>query len=278
MKTITAATDFSGASKNAVKYAAGLALELKAALQVVHVYESPLFYTNEMPYTAIEAAEKLAESDAHKKMKRLEDALTKVFPELKITTVVKKGLSADVITDVAQEAGAMLLVTGATGVGAVERALIGSTTTSIINKASMQVLIIPENARFKEITKIVYTTDLHKDNIQASKEIIPLAKAFNAELVFLFVDSKIHIEGEKISREMSDMIHTNVTYPKLSGYVCTDSDVMNGIELFIKKNKAEMLCMLTHHRKFPRMLWDRSLTQKMAYHPKVPLLVLHAPQ
>jgi hypothetical protein len=97
----------------------------------------------------------------------------------------------------------------------------------------------------------------------------------NAELVFLFVDNKIHSDSEKISDEMADKIKSNVKYPKTSGYICTDPDVMNGISLFLHKKRADMVAMVTHHRSFPRMLWDHSITKKFSYHPDVPLLVIH---
>ena len=71
MKKIFVATDFSDVSINAVVYAAEMAKHFGSTLSIIHVYESPLFYTAEMPYTAIEAAEKLAKTDADQKMGKL---------------------------------------------------------------------------------------------------------------------------------------------------------------------------------------------------------------
>ena len=61
---------------------------------------------------------------------------------------------------------------------------------------------------------------------------------------------------------MAEKIRSQMKYPKTSGYVCTDPDVMNGISLFIHNKKADMVAMVTHPRTFPRMLWDKSLTKK----------------
>ena len=71
MKKLFVATDFSDVSLNAVNYAADLAVHLQASLTIIHVYESPMFYTAEMPYTAIEAAENLARTEADTKMNAL---------------------------------------------------------------------------------------------------------------------------------------------------------------------------------------------------------------
>lgn len=276
MKKIFVATDFSDVSKNAVKYAAGFASHFNASLHLIHVYESPLFYTAEMPYTAIEAAEKLAKSEADQKMEKLLESTKKDFPDLDIQFIVKRGVSADSITDEADGADADLLVTGSTGAGVIERTLIGSTTTAIINKSKCKVLIVPENGKFKGVASLVYATDLNEKNIGSANDLLPLATSMNSELIFLFVDNKIHTDSEQISEDMATKIRGLITYPKVSGYVCTDPDVMNGISLFIHKKKADMVAMVTHHRSFPRMLWDKSLTKKFSYHPEIPLLVIHA--
>ena len=275
MKKIYVATDFSEASGNAVKYAATMADRFKASLHIVHVYESPLFYTAEMPYTAIEAAETMAKEDAENKMNKLVQDLEKKYPAVTMSTVIRRGVSADSITEEADSNGADLLVAGATGAGLVERTLIGSTTTSLINKSKCMVLIVPEKATFKGVETLVYATDLNDKNLQSANTLLPLASEMNSELVFLFVDNKIHTDSEKISEEMAEKIKANVRYPKTSGYVCTDPDVTNGISLFIHKMKADMVAMVTHHRSFPRMLWDKSLTKKFSYHPEIPLLVIH---
>src|SRR5688572_22417800 len=231
MKKIYVATDFSDVSVNAVKYAAAMAKHYNSSLFIIHVYESPIFYTAEMPYSAIEAAETLAKDDAEQKMMDLSDNLKKSFPNITFETILKRGISVDSITEAADSAGADLLVSGATGAGVIERALIGTTTTSLINKAKCMVLIVPENAKFKGLQTLVFATDLNIKNIQSAKALIPLAGDMNTELVFLFVDNKIHSNTEQISDDMAEKIKTNVKYPKTSGYICTDPDVMNGISL-----------------------------------------------
>ncbi|MBP9084183.1 MAG: universal stress protein [Bacteroidia bacterium] len=276
MKKLFVATDFSDVSLNAVKYAADLAVHMKASLTIIHVYESPMFYTAEMPYTAIEAAENLARTEADSKMNTLMQKMRQSHSMIEISQVIKRGISAETITETADGDGADLLIAGATGAGVVERTLVGSTTTALINKSKCQVLIVPEKATFKPAAKLVYTTDLKDDNIKAVNELIPFATSMNSELIFLFVDDKIHTDSEKISEDMSHKIRQLVHYPKTSGYICTDPNVMNGISLFLQKQNVDMVAMLTHPRKFPQMLWDKSLTKKFSYHPDVPLLVMHA--
>jgi nucleotide-binding universal stress UspA family protein len=275
MKNIAVATDYSEVSKNAVYYAANLALALNAKLYIIHVYETPVFFTSEMPYTAVEAAEKLAQSEGESKMKDLSKEVKAEFPNLNFIEVVKRGLTAELVCDLAAEYQAELLVSGSTGAGMIERTLIGSTTTSIINNSKIPTLIIPENSRYTTISKIVFTTDLNDENIKEAANLIPFAKLMDAEIAFLFVDNTILADSEEFSKVMTEKIHGNVSYQKVSGYICTDPNITNGITLFLHENNADMVCMLTRKRKFPFMLWDKSITTKFSYHTDVPLMILH---
>ncbi len=275
MKKISVATDYSDVSGNAVRYAAELALHFNARLYIVHVYESPVFFTSEMPYTAVEAAEKVAMQEAEGRMNDLKESISKEFPKLDFEPVVKRGLTSDLVVEIVNDLNAELLVTGVTGAGAVERALVGSTTTAIINNSRIPVMVIPDGAAFKGISKIVYTTDLKESNITEVNQILPFANSMNAEISFLFIDNTLHADAEEFAEVMSDKIPTLIKYQKISGYICTDPDVMNGISLFLKEQSAEMICMLTHKRKFPAMLWDPSVTKRFSYHPEIPLMVLH---
>lgn len=275
MKNIAVATDFSEGSKNAVKYAAALATDLGAGLHILHVYETPVFFTSEMPYTAVEAAEKMASEEADRSMKTITEEIRQEFSGLKCDHIIKKGLTADLVCQLAEEVHADLLVTGATGAGAIERYLIGSTTTAFINHAQMPVLIIPEGSNFNGISKMVYTSDLKESNISEVSQILPLVKHNEAELDILFIDNTIHADSEEFSEIMKTRVHDSISYDKVAGFICTDPDVINGINLFLKEHPADMICMLTHDRKFPATLWTPSVTKKFSYHPNIPLLVIH---
>ncbi len=275
MNRIAVATDFSEGSKNAVKYAATLASDIGAELFIIHVYETPVFFTSEMPYTAVEAAEKMASAEAEKSMQAITEEIEREFSELKFDHIIKKGLTADLVCQLAKDVNAELLFTGATGAGAVERYLIGSTTTAFINQSEMPVLIVPDGSYFNGISKMVYTSDLKESSIAEVSQILPLVKRYEAELDVLFIDNTIHADSEEFSEIMKTKVHDSIDHDKLAGFICTDPDVVNGINLFLKENPADMICMLTHDRKFPATLWSPSVTKKFSYHPNIPLLVIH---
>jgi hypothetical protein len=50
---------------------------------------------------------------------------------------------------------------------------------------------------------------------------------------------------------------------------------MDGLNQFIKKQKPNILAMISHGTKFPETIWKTSWTNEMANHATIPLLILH---
>ena len=64
-------------------------------------------------------------------------------------------------------------------------------------------------------------------------------------------------------------------YKNISFYLYRDSDIAHGLDFYIKKNKPDILSMITYGRKFPETIWKASWTDKMSNHTSVPILVLN---
>lgn len=273
MKTIICPTDFSRAGNNAVRYAFELAKKTKAGIILQHTYEIPIVYSDVAvaSYTLSDAEmRKLAEKKLNVLCKRLSAA----FPKVSIETEISAGLASDRIIKIAKEKKADLIVMSATSSTAVERALIGSNTARVINNAPCELLVVPPSCKFRDIKKIVYTTNLKESNLKEAKVITRFAEFFKASLIFLFVDTKLLSSDDKTLEKMTRQVKQHVQYSKIAGYVCNDADVASGIRFFLKKHPANLLCMITHHRGFLEGLWNRSVTSRIAAHLTIPLLVL----
>jgi hypothetical protein len=138
------------------------------------------------------------------------------------------------------------------------------------------VLVIPPSARFRPIKRAVFATDLVEDHLKEYKQVSDLLRTFNAELQFLFIDHSIHADSEEIDNRMSKMIKTIVDFENKSGFVCSSNNVEKGIHEFLSDSNADWVIAVTEHRRFPEMLFHRSISKKIAYHPDKPLLVLHS--
>ncbi|MCX6290562.1 MAG: universal stress protein [Bacteroidetes bacterium] len=271
MKTIICPTDFSVNATGAAKYAAGLALTLEAELILIHGYESPVMYT-EQPLAAIQLADEEVRHSAEKKMSTLKSRLQKEFRNLGIRSLLLEGASYDQLIAVADQHGADLIVMGTTGTTKLERLLMGSTTARVIRKANCPVICVPKDARFEGIKKIIFSTDLHEDNISSATALASFAKNFDAEIVFLYVDDKHLIHSDEEILRMTSKIRTRIKYPKISGYISKDPHITKGITYFLKKHPADLLVMFTHRKHFPESLLHPSVTKMMSHQTKIPLL------
>ena len=277
MKSILVPTDFSKNALNAVKYAFAYAEVTKSKVILFHSYDNPTSGLN-IPFADIHIDKNIACQEAEKDMLKLQNSLSKSFPNVKQTWIVEAGFGADEITDYVSAKKIKLVIMGTTGQGAVGRAFIGSTTTGVIADASCDVIVVPPKAKFKGINKVGFATDIEDANLKLAFEAVAFAKQFSARLTVIYVqDLKIY-DVDATLRKMLDKVRKHTKYQNVSFYVGSDDNIANGLNLFIKKNKPDILSMVTHSRKFPETIWKKSWTKKMSYVISVPLLILHAKQ
>ena len=272
MKTILCPTDFSACSENAAVYASKIAKEFDSRLILLHVYETPMIYMNE-PLLAIDELELSAQAIANKGLKKLKVKLLKENKFLKVETQVEEGNISDHIKAIADQEQVDLIIMGTTGKSRMKRIVLGSTSSHAIAKAGCPVLCIPKGDKYQGIKKIVFATDLNKDNMNAAMSLVTFAKHFDAEIIFVYVDEHLIYSDEQIS-DMTKKIRTHVSYNKMSGYISKNTSVTEGLEYFLKKNPADMLVMFSHEKHFPKTLINPSITKEMTSQSHIPLLAL----
>lgn len=273
MTTIICPTDFTRASHHAIRYALNIAGKTNARVILLHVYEIPIVY-NDMAITGFALTEPDIKGVAGKKILSLRQRLQRLNPGITIEACLKAGNASVRINELAEEKKADLIIMSATSTNAVERALIGSITSRVMNDCSCELIIVPPAGRFNDIRNIVFTTDLHGQSMKGVEKIAAFAKKFKAALTFLYVDTNLSQSAKKSADQLTEEIRSHIDYKDVTGYICTDPDVAHGIQYFIKKHAASMLCMITHHRSFLENIWNTSITKKVARHLTVPLLVL----
>jgi hypothetical protein len=100
------------------------------------------------------------------------------------------------------------------------------------------------------------------------------AELFDARVTILHVktsyDKYFDAEHNFFVRNKSNISHEDITIVNKENMEVTDA-----IEKQIEENHVDMLVMAKHSRSFFDRLFHRSLSKKMAYHTKIPLLVLY---
>jgi nucleotide-binding universal stress UspA family protein len=274
MKTILCPVDFSDNSRSAYLFALELAKLFNSKLILLHCYETPVVFT-ELPIGAIPVNAKELYENARKRLGRFVSGVKIVASKIvKTEMVILQGLASARTIETALEKKADMIVMGATGTSAVARLLMGSNALRVLRQAPCPVITVPKGIKFKPIKKIVYATDLQDDNLSAANSLIPLARKFGSEILFLNIDNRLLMNNEKDYQNMKKKISSAVKYAKISGYVSTQLNVVNGIQEFVRKTKPSCLAMYSRHHGFIGKLTGARLTAKTALKIKLPFISL----
>jgi nucleotide-binding universal stress UspA family protein len=280
MKRILVPTDFSDCASNAIDFAVQSARYLPVEITLLHVLEvKENVYTDYLGVNR-EFNETLLH-DAEDRLNRLKKSLQE-----KSGIGVKTQISISPLTEAVLEAAAEnksdLIIMGTQGAGGLKEKLWGSRTASVIGKTRVPVLAVPFYYTWKKPEKLLFATNhFEKD---------PAILDYLFEMVDLFM-AKVHVvvfteeEGEKA---LALLEHTRKTpafektlrekynQPELTATHLFGEAFEESLQDFIKLNQIDILAMIT----YPRNFWDRllhpSITKRMSYHTKIPLLAIPA--
>jgi nucleotide-binding universal stress UspA family protein len=270
IKKILVPTDFSACAENAAKFAGKIAEQFNAEVTLYHIYAIPVV-DPVVPSGSMELYLKETELAAHNGLKKAIDKFQKAFPKVTVKGKTKTGYAVHEIITHAKKSKHDLIVMGTTGASGFEELLVGSNTASVLEKAECLVLAVPARSKYTDFKHILYTTDLTMPESRTFSRLVELAKAFGAAITVL------HVKNEMDRYfKLSDIRFEN--YGKMTGYnkvkydEITSENVFDAINRYISKGDFDTVAMATHSRGFFDKLFHRSLTKRMAYHTRIPLL------
>ena len=270
MQNILVPVDFSPVSRNAAVYAAELARLFNARIVLFHAYMLPT-PVSEVPYVMVTADEMQKEN---------EDFIRKEAEHLHgtygmaVEWIVRIGIASDEIKNLCKEKSIDLVVMGMKGAGGLDK-IIGSTTTNVIRKVKVPVLVIPHDATYNSVKHITYASDFNdKNTIDIYKPLLDMADQFEAKIHILHV----HRPNESASSEELVSQRTNQAVFSSTDHefvAVEDSSITHGINNYLQSHGSDMLSMVAHKQSFFERVFSKSYTTAMAYETRIPLLVLH---
>ncbi|MBP9068333.1 MAG: universal stress protein [Bacteroidia bacterium] len=276
MKTILVPTDFSRVSNNAIDYAAELAVFSKSKLILFNSYHIPVAVT-EVP-AVIPDLDSL-EKNSLLALKEIEKRLALSYGnKLQIECVAKCGFAVDEIDMYATNAKADLIVMGMKGAGYLTEKLIGSVTTSLIQKSKCPVLAIDEHVRYKLVKKIALACDYNEtENEKVLYPLIEIARIFKAHIYVLNVENELEPVATTAGHVVSGFIklQNSLAHADHSFHFITTQNIVEGINEFIEMSNVDMVVMIPRKHSLLRDIFNEPKTKQMAFHSKVPLLTLH---
>ena len=281
MHTIIVPTDFSNTATNAAAYAVHFANQVNVKrILLFHAYELPVALDPLMPGVQMLELDTFKDA-AIKNLNNFRDQLISTFPNsnIQFDVAVEYGSITNGLLMLAEKEKIELIIMGITGGGALEETLIGSNTTSVARVLGVPVLIIPPNATFMIVEKIMLACDFDQADkfipVGIIREILNDTKAkllvFNVEVDLEDNERKYPatIVGEGFA------VHTLLQEFNPEYHFAQNSDYVLGINEFAETHGVSMIISVPKKKTFFEKLFIKSSTKKLAFHTHLPLLVVH---
>lgn len=179
MKTILVPTDFSKNAFVAAQYAASLAKAVGCRLKFYHVY-IVLYSGFEEKGVSVQHVE-WADEEAGKAMDSLLATIKEQYPDVEIEGECVRGFMIDALTKkLKDEDSISLLVMGTKGVTNVAESIFGSTTYEVLKKATVPVIVIPEDTPDFSLNHVGFFTDYNDYELDAFNQMSSLLSPVNS--------------------------------------------------------------------------------------------------
>ena len=270
MKKFLVPVDFSDASINAAKYAVALSNDIPGAeIILYHVYSRISFTT-------------LTSKDEGSRQKVSEAELNAVKSKIgdgkdNISIVVEDGSFVESLSGYALGNKVSMIVMGITGSSRITQVFMGTNTLNVIRNAECPVMIIPSEAKYDGLKKVVFASDF--DDVARTipfKSLKKILDTFHPKLEILNVDSEHYIEltpEYKLEREAME--------EKLGEYephfsFLRSYDFLEGISSFVETEEMDAIITVPRKHGLLSQLFKTSHTKKLAYHSRVPIIAIPA--
>jgi len=275
MKTIIITTDFSKSALNAARYAVALAKSIGAhKLVLYHSYDSVPIGTD-IPTT--EVIPPHAYEQSLTELKSVQEELETMLgnnTDINISVVVNDFPLLRGIELLAEEHDVAFVVAGTTGRSNLEQVLMGSNTVNLASSLKLPLLIVPKDALFVPIHKIVFACDLKKVSSSTPvNEIDQWLNRLSASLLVLHVD----IKGKRIDpdgvTEQYEM-HRLLDRFRPEYHYTESEDIAGEIEGFARDHSAGLIITIPKSYSFFERLFRQSVSKQLIKKSNVPLLLL----
>lgn len=260
-------TDFSPAAQNAYRYAIGLAKDLGATLEFIHVYSSSFKPTD--LYLSPDETRKIRVAKQAEMQQKMEDFVNQYAFSNIGDKLVYPGVFNDQEIIERTRKGVDLVIMGTKGERNPINKLMGSVTTRLMMNAACPVLAVPQNARYNGIAQITYATAFDSTDEHFFEQLRAFSKAVGAAINFLHVtnDPKVELDEEIPAPQLPARV--------AKFFIVSDPSPMEGMDRFVRTHPTDLIAMYIPKRKLWEQLFHSSFTKKMTFHTDVPLFVYH---
>jgi nucleotide-binding universal stress UspA family protein len=272
MKTIIAATDFTKASWNALRFAAEMAIDFKTDLLVVHATHIPV--VSDVYFDLRMTMDDWKAEDQKEMDKLLESMRKKYGDELRIQSKLKIGFGPDVIRETIASGKIGAVVLGISHTEKFNQVVFGSTGTDLAGTVNCPVIIVPEKSRYKQWKTVAFAFDQqHIPMGKSLKTIQEVIELHESKLHFVNVMDTPFIEGDDTSLRP---VYKQFAGVEIKTHFLTyrPNMVEEAILEWVRRHKASLLVMVARKHNVLWRMFNERMTKKIAFASKVPIIVL----
>lgn len=268
--------DFSETSMLAIRHGAFFAQLTKADLYLLHVINSNFGSQNLfLPIVTIEDNSEI-ERKATAKLNEVAQDISSEYGIIP-TCVVRTGSASKIITEVAREVHASLIVMGTHGYTALEELVIGSTALKVFTKSPCPTMAMNSEAAHVGYQKIVLPIDTTANTKQKVNYALDFAKKFAAS---------VHVLGLLDSDEEADSPALELTIHQIQKLaeekgVSFHSDVIKNVGnramatvKFCEEKDGDLIIIMTDQDAELSGFFLGPYSQQIIHHSKVPVLAI----
>ncbi|KAF0129021.1 MAG: UspA domain-containing protein [Bacteroidetes bacterium] len=287
VRRILVPVDFSDRSIKAAHYALELARTLKAEIKLLHVWfnsTGETFIFNEMFafQTNLEPVMREMEHQALQQLTDLSDSLIQRVRSERMRGVSVKidlvrGSTVDSILDIAHEYQPGLIVMGTRGKNRDTLHIMGSTTSKLIAKSKVPVMVIPEGYdinHFYAPHHLAYITHFDDDDFFALHRLMTFIRPFKPKVYCLHIQSDIDPVFDRLRmRQLRNYFQSSYATVDIECGLIETADPVEGLEAFVKEMKIDVIAIMMRRRNLLEKLLEPSLTKQLLFQSTTPLLV-----
>ncbi len=265
-------TDFSPCATNALKYAIHFAKSTKSDIEIIHDIDIHTGPSASMISQGSIGIVSIMEQEAKEKLAQIQEQLkdeginsdTKVIFGNKIVEYLKN----------CEKAPNSMVVMGTKGSNNVENRLFGSVTHKIIREVSLPVLVVPIESEFDGLSDILFAADYTSIEPDQFNRLTDIGSYFHSTIHAVHVvESDFKEEDSKIANEIEKNLRNLSDYNAIDFQILHAKNIEERLHSMITEENMSLLVLITKKRSFFERLFGQSLTKKMVYHTKIPMLV-----
>lgn len=278
MKKILLPTDFSDNAWNAIFTAVKLYTGVVCEFYIVHAYEPHAL--NLLGRKAQQRLGVIYDSLAQYSGQELEKVITYLNknhsnPNHSFKTISKSETLEDSVQEIVSTEDIDLVVMGTQGATGSKEIFMGSNTVKVLKKLkSAPVLVVPSDYNFQNLKSLVFPTDFTRP--YEKFELWPLtelATLWKAEIQIVYVAVQFILnDNQKANRKVLE--HRLSTLSHSFQQVEFQGNISDSLEKYISENNADLLAMIRYHHTFWEKVIGEPVVKKIAFHSKVPVLML----